>query len=358
MEVEVNPTILGRFLNILGNKFTFLTLLFLILSITSFFLMSDAFAFNRNLTEMLSPLGIGKQQDTADPLYEKVMKTKTLDNFPPNEFFPLNTTPKYQSAKLDIDARAFAAMDLDSRELLFAYNLTKRLPIASVTKVVTALVTLENIPMDALMKVSDSAASIGEATMGLSAGERVTVEELLYGAMLPSGNDAAETLAEGVGKYKRGNLLDTIDGGGGRKYFISEMNRYVQSLGMMDTYFFNPSGLDGDTRDKTSFSTVLDLLALGKYAVNNSSLANIVNTKYINLPYKDGYHKAFYLENILQLDGAYKGIKGIKPGNSGYAGETLLSYIERDGRRIVAVILGSQHTRDDVVNIYKSIFKS
>lgn len=295
--------------------------------------------------------------EVQNPIYLKVLDTKTTDHYPPNKLFPQSLEPLYND-NFDISARSYAVMDRDSRELLFAQNATIRYPIASITKIMTSIIALENASLTDKFSVSPYVAKIGEASMGLTAGERLNLEDLLYGAILPSGNDAAETLAEGVGiKYlTRNNLAQ--DRKKGREWFITEMNRKAQSLGMMDTYFFNPTGLDGETQEKTSFSTALDFLALANYALNNETFAKIVQTKYYTIPYKENFHKYFYLENILQLDGVFKGIKGIKPGNSIFARETLVSYVERDGRRIIAVILGSDFTKDDVLKIYKKIFKT
>ncbi len=318
--------------------------------------LTQIFAGNKAIEKFLSPLGFGEKKEEPDSYYQKVISSHTLDNYPPNSFFPISTSPKYKD-DLEIDAKAFGVMDLNSKEILYANNLTSRFPIASVTKVMTALVTLENIPLDKMLIVSKTAADIGEASMGATAGEKYQVLDLLYGAMLPSGNDAAETLAEGVGKYKLGIAENLVNGGNSRKYFISEMNRKAQNLGLMDTYFFNPTGLDGESIHKTSFSTVLDLLALGSYALDNSTLKEIVKTRVYKISYKEGHHKALYLENILQLSEAFTGIEGIKPGNSIFAKETLLSYINRDGKRLMTVILGSPHTKDDVLKIYKRVFQ-
>ena len=147
-----------------------------------------------------------------------------------------------------------------------------------------------------------------------------------------------------------------IDRKEGRAWFLDEMNRKAQTLGMLDPYFFNPTGLDEETKDKTSFSTALDLLALSNYALKNPIFGKITNTTGINIAEKAAFHRSYYLENILQLSRAYDGIKGIKPGNSIYAKETLSSYIERDGRRIITVILGSNYTKDDVLTIYRKFF--
>ena len=215
---------------------------------------------------------------------------------------------------------------------------------------------MDNAPLDLDFHVSSAAASVGEATMGLSSGEIISMEDSLYGMMLPSGNDASETIAEGVGKYKLGTNQDEVDGGGARKWFLDAMNENMQKLGLYDSYFFNPSGLDGDSLDETNFSTALDMAILTNYALSNPVFARIVNTEEKDIPYAEGKHKALYLYNILSLDRSYPGIKGVKPGISDFARETLASYIEKDNRRIIVIILGSTHTKDDAVAIYNKIF--
>lgn len=179
--------------------------------------------------------------------------------------------------------------------------------------------------------------------MGLTAGEIVTVEELLYGIMLPSGNDAAEVLAEGATS--------------GRTSFIIKMNETAQRLGLYDTFYFNPTGLDGETLEATSFSTALDLLALTNYALTNTTFAEVAATYYKEFPYEEGRHKAFYLYNILQLDRAYPGLKGVKPGNTEFALETLVSYAVNGNRELIVVLLGTENSRDEVIKLYDFIYQ-
>lgn len=288
---------------------------------------------------------------TISPLSEEIEKKaqlqkntqdkKTTENYPPNQYFPKTMNPTY-TADFEIHAKAYAVLERGSGELLLAKNITEELPIASTTKIMTALVALEGADLDLELTVSSQSASIGEATMGLSAGERVRVEELLYGAMLPSGNDATETLAEGLQ--------------GGRNRFLLAMNEKAHSLGMFDTFFFNPSGLDEETREGTNYSTCLDMLALTNYALSNETFAKIAATYYKEFPYKEGKHKAFYLYNILQLDRSYPGIKGVKPGITDFAQETLVSYAENGGKQIIVVLLGTQNSRDEVVKMYDFVF--
>ncbi|MBI2617783.1 D-alanyl-D-alanine carboxypeptidase [Candidatus Gottesmanbacteria bacterium] len=351
MNVPKKPTFLGRIVqhtHILAG--VFLLVCFGLLAFLFYVQKIKNYDIN-----LLSPVGVRKIILSRDPFYEKVLHSRTIDHFPPNRYFPLHLIPRFTLTK-DLPAWGYAVMDRDTRELLYGKNLTGRLPLASLAKVMTSIVAIEKAPFDLLTTVSLSAAQVGEASMGLSSGEKVTIEELLYGSMLPSGNDASEVLSESVGKYMLGIGQEVTDGGVARKTFLNSMNEKAQALGMFDTYFFNPTGLDEEEKEKSSFSTVLDLLALTNYALGNETFAKIVETSFVQFPYKDGYHKAFYLQNILSLSQAFDGIKGVKPGNSIFAKETLISYIERDGRRLITVILGSNHTRDDVLTIYKQIF--
>ncbi len=294
----------------------------------------------QNVLGVISPLA--QDYETQKIQYREIFNKKTTNTYPPNDYFPSSLLPKYIIDTLDIKAKSYCVMERQSRELLLAKNLDQELPIASVAKIMTAIVALENSSFDVELKVSSPAAAIGEAVMGLTAGERLTIEKLLYGLILPSGNDAAEVLAEGLGP--------------GRLSFINKMNAKAQSLGLYDTYFFNPTGLDGDTKDQTSFSTCLDQLALTNYALHNSRFAEIVATSYKEITYEQDKHKAFYLNNILELDRSYPGIKGVKPGDTPFAGETLVSYAENGGKQLITVLLGTQYSKDEVVKIYDEMF--
>ena len=353
MEVDAKPTILGKIFSL--RKYYILGLLLGLFVIVVIWFFSE-FKIKSDDFTIVTPLGFSFIKKTQNPLYEKILSTSTTDDYPRSKYFPFNLSPKYED-DLHLSSDTYAVLDRDSRELLYSKNLTKEAPIASISKIMTAITALDNAPLDMTIYISVFAARTGEAHMGLSQGERLSLQDLLYGSLLPSGNDAAEAIAEGVGKYQKRIPLSETDGGGGRKWFVDEMNRKGQGLGMMDTYFFNPTGLDETSIDKTTFSTPLDLLALTNYALENSTFAEIVNTKNKVIPYKNGEHKAFFLYNILSLDGSFTGIKGVKPGISDFAHETLVSYIERDGRRIITVILNSQRTKDDVLTIYKRIFK-
>lgn len=319
----------------------------------------------------ISPVSLAGADDKAAAIsvHPRPKILRTTDNYPPSSYFPSSTTPKFTDTLGDITAFSFAAMDRDTRELVVARNLTSPRQMASIAKVMTALVAIENTDLASEFLVSDTATRAGEAAMGLTAGERVNLQELLYGLLLPSGNDAAETIAEGIFLGK--DQLVSASGGSvlgeasdasfnprfhARATFIARMNEKAKTIGMADTIFVNPTGLDAESTEKSSSSTVLDLLALGNYALDNEEIRKIVSTKFITFPYKANYHKAFALTNILGLRQSYPGVAGIKPGNTDLAGETLLSYTENGGRKIILVLLGSERTRDDAVKIYDYLF--
>lgn len=302
---------------------------------------------------ILSPLAEGSVYD-PDPILENVKGAKTTAGYPPGRYFPNQLTPKF-SDDLDLSAKGFAAMDRDTGELLIGREIDVERPIASLTKMMTTVIALEEYSLDAQLLVSRNAAKTGEAFMGVSEGEIVTVEDLLYGVMLPSGNDAAEVLAQGL--RPNDGLQATDLATRRRNRFLQKMNEKAQSIGMSDTYFFNPTGLDERLQQLSTFSTPLDLLALANYALTNETFAQIAQTKEHIVPYKEGKHKAFALYNILQFDQTFEGIKGVKPGVTGYAGETLVSYLERDNRRIILVLLDSTATRDDAIKSYRFLLE-
>ena len=286
---------------------------------------------------------------TPNALLSQVKGASTLDSYPPSSYFPTTSTPRFTDT-LGISAHSYAVMDRDTKELLLAHNLTQERPIASVAKIMTAIVALEQYHTDTQLLVGIEASHTGEAFMGLSEGEVVTVEDLLYGLLLPSGNDAAEVLAAGLRPGDGTNAPDLVVRQ--RNHFIMQMNQTAEKIGMKDTYFFNPTGLDESTRSTSTFSTALDLLALSDYALSNPVFARIVATDHHTIYYQEGRHKAFDLYNILQFDRSYPGIRGIKPGVTGFAGETLASYIEKNNRRIILILLDSERTRDDAIAIY------
>lgn len=241
----------------------------------------------------------------------------------------------------EISAKSALVVDLTTSKVLFAKNPKQKLPIASTLKILTAVVALENLKPDHVITISEKAAKTGEDFMGLTASEKLTLEELLYGLLLSSGNDAAEAIAEGVV--------------GTSAKFVELMNSKAAILGAVDSKFVNPSGLEGEGEH---YSTAVDLAVISKYAWENSRLfRRIVGTKYYEIPYTPE-HKYFFLENQTNLLGTYPGVKGIKPGYTPEAGLCLVTLAENGGHTILAVILGSENRRDEMAKLLDYSFET
>jgi len=236
------------------------------------------------------------------------------------------------TSNFSLSARSALSYELTDEKMVFAKNINEKLPMASLTKIMTAYLALEE-GIDKRYRVSSSAALIGENVMGLSEGEILTLEELLYGLMLPSGNDAAEVIAEGS-PY-------------GRDGFVEEMNKRAKQLGLGNTHFTNPSGLEGDGDQVT---TVVDLLKLTKTALENKNFLKVVSTYEKELP-NNNEHKYYRLFNDTNLLTSYPGVKGVKTGFTWEAGLCLVTYLEHNGHKIIAVILNSQNRRQEMKDL-------
>lgn len=233
----------------------------------------------------------------------------------------------------EISARSALSYDLTTDTLLINKNIDEKLPLASLTKIMTAVVAVENMDVKKNIIIGKNAATIGENSMGLSEGETLNVEELLYGLFLQSGNDAAEALAEGS-PY-------------GRENFIHLMNKKAEDLGLSSTRFTNPSGLEGDGRQ---YSTAHDLLVITRYALEKPVIAKISQTVHYVIP-ETPLHKAFELYNETNLLTSYPGVKGVKTGYTYEAGLCLVTYLEYKGHKIISVVLNSQNRRQEMKDI-------
>lgn len=223
-----------------------------------------------------------------------------------------------------VKARAALVVDADTGNVLYQLNSHGRLAEASLTKVVTALVALDVMPLDRMVTVTASINQIpwDSTRMGLHPGEQLTVRDLLYGLFLNSGNDAAITLSEAVMP---------------RSAFIDRMNAKAAALGMTDTHFVNPIGLD----DPAHFTSASDLAKAAKELLaRHPEVAAIASTPAITLP-ATATHHAYPLYNLNELIRTYSGATGLKTGWTGRAGGCLIATANRDGRNLMVVVLGS-----------------
>lgn len=222
----------------------------------------------------------------------------------------------------EITAHSAVVMDTDSKIVLFSKNPDLKLSPASLTKIATALIALQHYQQDDILEVKNLYSE--GAQMGLVEGEKISVENLLYGLLLPSGNDAAFTLADSFP--------------GGFEQFIATMNKEVARLGLTHTHFTNPTGEESDNH----FSTAWDLAHLASSALKNPVFVKIVSTSGINVA-SDDQTRWHELRNINILLKENLGVRGVKTGWTKEAGGCFIAYIERDNRRIVVVILKSEN---------------
>lgn len=237
----------------------------------------------------------------------------------------------------EFSAKAVYAVDVVSGKILIARNESEPVLPASTTKMATALVALGQYDLDTVLTVGEI--NIGGQTMDLVPGERISVQSLLYGLLVFSANDAAEVLAQ---NYP-----------GGRDSFIASMNQLARNLGLESTHFTNPAGLD----EYLHFSTAKDLATLAAHALKNPVFAQIVSTPKIDVASTDGgvVHE---LTNINQLVGRVPGVLGVKTGWTINSGESLVTLVERDGRRVVIALLGSNDRFAETERLIDWIYSS
>jgi D-alanyl-D-alanine carboxypeptidase len=229
-----------------------------------------------------------------------------------------------------LTAQSVLMYDLSTNKILYEKDAGERHAMASLTKIMTAIIALEHQRSDDQYVVASSDI-VGEDSMGVSDGEILSFEELLYGLMLPSGNDAAEVFAN---NYPHG-----------RQSFIQAMNDKAKALGLTNTRFSNPSGLQGDGEQ---YTTTYDLLVITRYALEHYPLfAKVVATATYDIP-ETNKHKAFSLVNETNLLTSYPGVKGVKTGYTPEAGLCLITYLDYEGHQIIGIILNSQNRRGEM----------
>lgn len=226
-------------------------------------------------------------------------------------------------------ARSALVIDLDSAVVLHAKNENAWVLPASTVKIMTALVSFDHYPLDKYL-VASKVKDFGQ-DMKLLEGEKISVQNLLYGLLVTSANDAASVLAQ---NYP-----------GGEKAFVEQMNQKAQKLHLKHTYFANPTGLDSDESGNLlgdySYTTSLDLARLAGWALKNPVFAKMVATPEIIVSdISDRVKHQLFNINILLASSPE--IKGIKTGWTEEADECLVSLVERHGRKIIVVVLGSQ----------------
>ena len=250
----------------------------------------------------------------------------------------LQTSNTSEEPKLN--SRAAVIYDRKSKKIIWGKKENEKRPMASTTKIMTAIVVLENANLSDTVTVSKKSAGTGGSRLGLKVGDKITVNNLLYGLLMVSGNDAAVALAEYVG--------GSVEG------FADKMNQKAKELGLENTHFVTPHGLDMADH----YTTALELAEMADYAMNNERFAQIVNTKNITISI-NGRSKS--LKNTNELLGNLNGVNGVKTGFTNGANRCLVTSVNRDGMNIITVVLGADTKKDrtnDSVKLIEYAYKN
>lgn len=230
------------------------------------------------------------------------------------------------------NAKGAILIEADTNKVLYEKNADAKLPMASTTKVMTAILAIENLDLDTIVAVDERASGIEGSSMYLGVGEKISVRNLLYGLMLRSGNDAAIELAILVS--------------GSTEEFAELMNKKAVEIGALDTNFANPNGLPVDNH----YTTAHDLALIASYAMQNETFREVVSTQYIKMPW-DGNTYDRVLQNKNKILWKYEGGNGIKTGYTDEAGRCLVSAAYRDGMQLICVVLNCPDMFTDSMNM-------
>lgn len=278
-----------------------------------------------------STIGSHSPTQTVDPVVPK---------FDDRSLLSVTTIPVRHEdavAPTGLSAKGIIGVDLESQALLFQSGAYSRLPIASLTKLMTAYIVLTQNRPDDIVTVSAHAAGTGGSRMGLWSGEQIKLNNLLYGMLLNSGNDAAVALAE--------------FNAGSESAFVEKMNQYAKDLGMDTTLYHDATGLNPQ-----NMSSARDLALLSAYLAKNDRIRQIAVQNEARVQNENGsFHQ---LKNTNELLGKF-GVKGLKTGKTPEAGECLITLAENpSGHEIITVMLGSEHRFPETQSVLEWIYNS
>lgn len=224
-----------------------------------------------------------------------------------------------------IEARSWALIDARSGDLLTSHAAARRLPVASTTKLMTAYVALRELPLERIVRAAPYEAEYGESLLGLRAGQRISVRDLLYGLILRSGNDAAYDLA--------------LAAAGSVPRFVNEMNRYAAALGLADTHYANPIGLD----EKGNYSSARDLATLTRHLLQIPAFARIAAARSAVLRSTRPRRR---IETINELLNMAPWVTGVKTGHTFGALYVLVGSGQRKGVKLISAAVGAPTDED------------
>jgi D-alanyl-D-alanine carboxypeptidase/D-alanyl-D-alanine carboxypeptidase (penicillin-binding protein 5/6) len=241
------------------------------------------------------------------------------------------------AVETEVSAVACVLMEAATGRVLYEKNAEEKLPMASTTKIMTTLLTLESGELDTEFTVDNAAIHVEGSSMGLQEDDIVTKRALCYGMLLPSGNDAANAAAVAV--------AGSIDA------FVDQMNAYAKEIGMTRTCFVTPSGLDGTGHGSSAY----DMALLTREALRNEAFREICSSAQATVCFGNPpYERTLYNSN--KLLGMYEGVIGVKTGFTDEAGRCLVSACERDGVTLICVTLNDPDDWQDHISLYESAF--
>lgn len=242
-------------------------------------------------------------------------------------------------AQGETSARAACVLDVQTGRVLFESNMHDRLPMASTTKVMTALLAIENGNAADEVTCSENAFGVSGTSIYLSLGETLKLEEMLLGLMLSSGNDAAVAIAEHIG--------GTLGG------FVDMMNARAKEIGAVNTHFANPHGLP----DETHYTTAYDLALIAREAMGIPAFRTLVSTQRANITWEGRtYDRVLTNKNRLLSD--YPGATGVKTGYTSRAGRCLVFGAKRDGLELIGVVLNCADWFDEAQRLMDGCFET
>lgn len=247
--------------------------------------------------------------------------------------------PKEKAEAFSINSEAYAVLECSTNRLLYSKNKDEKLPMASTTKVMTAILALEKGNLNDVVNIKKEYTGIEGTSIYLKEGEKLTLEDLLHGMMLVSGNDAAVAVAYHIG--------GSIEG------FAKMMNEKARELGMKNTNFKNPNGLPDDEH----YTTAYDFALLASYAMKNENFVKIINDKKWSMPY-EGKENGRVIYNRNKLLNSYEGSNGVKTGYTKKAGKCFVFAAKRNDMQVVGVVLKSANHYIDSKNLLDMSFSN
>lgn len=236
-----------------------------------------------------------------------------------------------------VNAAQVVVVDEDSGEVLYGRNEHERTPMASVTKIAAAIVALERGNLHDIVRIKYDPNELYDSTaMGCNPGEWYTLEDLLYGLMLPSGNDAALAIANHIA--------------GSKEAFVQMMNDKVRELGLENTHFTNPHGLD----EPNHYSSAYDMAMLARYGMKNPTFRKVAAAKIWDV-YGSKSYRIFNLNRLLW---EYEGADGVKIGFTERAGRTTVASATRNSHRVYVAFMHGEDIVKDVVPLFNYVFKN